>query len=86
MVERILKATGKPDSLIARVADRPGHDRRYALTNEKLTTETGWAPAKQFDEGLAETIEWYKDNTGWVDRVKSGEYQRFYRDNYAGRS
>ena len=86
VIRRILKATGKPDSLIMRVADRPGHDRRYALTNQKLTAETGWAPQKQFDEGLAATIEWYKQNSGWVDRVKSGEYQRFYEANYARRA
>jgi dTDP-glucose 4,6-dehydratase len=86
VVERILKATGKPETLIQRVADRPGHDRRYALTNQKLTAETGWAPQKQFDEGLRATIEWYKENRGWVDRVKSGEYQRFYETNYAHRT
>ena len=86
VIKRILKATGKPESLITRVADRPGHDRRYALTNQKLTNETGWAPEKQFDEGLAATIQWYKDNRGWVDRVKSGEYQRFYEVNYARRN
>jgi len=86
VIRRILKATGKPDSLIARVADRPGHDRRYALTNQKLTTQTGWAPQTQFDRGLAATVEWYRQNGGWVNRVKSGEYQRFYEANYAGRA
>jgi dTDP-glucose 4,6-dehydratase len=86
VIRRILQATGKPDNLILRVADRPGHDRRYALTNQKLTAETGWAPKKRFDEGLAATIDWYKENRGWVDRVKSGEYQRFYETNYARRA
>ena len=86
VVRRILKATGKPESLMTRVADRPGHDRRYALTNEKLTRETGWEPLMNFNEGLTATIDWYKANQGWVGRVKSGEYRHFYELNYANRS
>jgi dTDP-glucose 4,6-dehydratase len=77
VIKRILNATGRPETLITRIADRPGHDRRYALTNEKLTRETGWQPEVQFDEGLAATIQWYKDHQDWVARVKSGEYQDF---------
>jgi dTDP-glucose 4,6-dehydratase len=86
VVERILTATGKPKSLITRVADRPGHDRRYALTNEKLTRETGWEPAVTFDRGLIATIDWYRANSAWVQRVKSGEYRHFYELNYANRA
>jgi dTDP-glucose 4,6-dehydratase len=85
VVRRILKATGKPESLITRVADRPGHDRRYALTSAKLTAKTGWQPEISFDEGLAATVAWYRQNTEWVAHVKSGEYRRFYELNYAGR-
>lgn len=85
VVGRILKATGKPESLITRVADRPGHDRRYALTNDKLTAETGWTPQMDFDRGLAATVDWYRTNSEWVARVKSGEYRKFYELNYAGR-
>lgn len=85
VVRRILRATGKPESLIRYVADRPGHDRRYALTNAKLTGETGWAPAMDFDRGLAATVQWYRDNAGWVARVKSGEYHSYYERNYAHR-
>jgi dTDP-glucose 4,6-dehydratase len=85
VVKRILKATGKSETLLTRVADRPGHDRRYALTNDKLTQETGWAPRMGFDEGLAATIAWYRANRDWVSRVKSGEYQTFYEQNYARR-
>lgn len=85
VVKRILKATGKSETLLTRVTDRPGHDRRYALTNDKLTQETGWAPQTGFDEGLAATIEWYRTNQDWVSRVKSGEYQKFYEQNYATR-
>ncbi len=86
VVERILKATGKPKSLITRVTDRPGHDRRYALTNEKLTRETGWTPAIGFDRGLTATIDWYRANSSWIQRVKSGEYRHFYELNYANRA
>lgn len=85
VVHRILRATGKPESLITRVADRPGHDRRYALTNEKLSARTGWQPQMDFDRGLQATIEWYRTNREWVGRVKSGEYRKFYELNYAGR-
>ncbi len=86
VIHRILKATGKPESLITWVQDRPGHDRRYALTNEKLSRETGWAPRMDFDYGLAMTVDWYKNNQGWVERVKSGEYHKFYDLNYANRA
>jgi len=85
VVRRILKATGKPESLIERVTDRPGHDRRYALTNTKLTAETGWEPVVSFDQGLISTVNWYRTNQAWVQRVKSGEYRRFYELNYANR-
>jgi dTDP-glucose 4,6-dehydratase len=85
VVKRILKATGKPESLITRVPDRPGHDRRYALTNEKLTRETGWRPQMDFGEGLSGTVRWYQQRQDWVSRVKSGEYQKFYEQNYAQR-
>jgi len=86
VVRRILKATGKPDTLIARVADRPGHDRRYALTNGKLTRETGWEPTMNFERGLDATVDWYRRNTEWTRRVKSGEYRQFYELNYADRT
>lgn len=85
VVRRILHATGKPESLMITVTDRPGHDRRYALTSEKLERETGWSPRMPFDEGLALTVRWYQENTGWVSRVKSGAYREYYEKNYAGR-
>lgn len=85
VVRRILAATGKPDSLMKTVADRPGHDRRYAITSEKIEHETGWRPRMPFDEGLACTVQWYRDNTDWVRRVKSGEYRDYYEKNYAHR-
>jgi len=85
VVKRILAATGKPESLITYVTDRPGHDRRYALSSAKVMRETGWAPRVGFDEGLAITVRWYRENPGWVNRVRSGEYMRFYELNYANR-
>lgn len=86
VVHRILRAAHQPESLITLVADRPGHDRRYALTNQKLTRESGWQPQMPFDQGLARTIDWYRANQEWVSRVKSGEYRRFYELNYANRN
>jgi dTDP-glucose 4,6-dehydratase len=85
VVRKILAATGKPESLMTTVTDRPGHDRRYALSSEKLMHETGWAAQVPFEEGLRETIEWYRANPGWIARVKSGEYQSYYQSNYANR-
>ncbi|MBL8233873.1 MAG: dTDP-glucose 4,6-dehydratase [Bryobacterales bacterium] len=85
VVKQILAITGKPETLMTTVKDRPGHDRRYALTSEKTTRETGWAPRVPFAEGLKLTVKWYQDNTEWVRRVKSGEYQQYYDLNYAGR-
>jgi len=86
VVQRILDAVGKPHSLMQTVKDRPGHDRRYALTSEKLMHETGWQAQQGFEEGLKSTIDWYRANAAWVARVKSGEYQHYYEDNYANRA
>ena len=74
----ILQQLQKPDSLIKHVADRPGHDRRYAIDNTKIRQELGWKPAYNFDDGMRATIQWYLDNRPWWERVKSGEYQEFY--------
>jgi dTDP-glucose 4,6-dehydratase len=86
VVKKILGALGKPESLMQTVKDRPGHDRRYALSSEKLMRETGWRAEKPFEEGLRATIDWYRANPGWVARVKSGEYQQYYERNYGGRA
>ncbi|MBI3471337.1 MAG: dTDP-glucose 4,6-dehydratase [Candidatus Solibacter usitatus] len=85
VVSKILAATGRPESLIRQVQDRPGHDRRYALRSDKLTSETGWTPEVEFEAGLARTIQWYRDNADWVRNVKSGDYQTYYARNYAHR-
>ena len=85
VVQRILAATGQPESLIKYVADRPGHDRRYAITSEKVESETGWKPQVEFEAGLAETVRWYKENAVWIANVRSGAYRDFYEKNYGAR-
>jgi dTDP-glucose 4,6-dehydratase len=85
-VRKILGAVGKPESLMQTVKDRPGHDRRYALSSEKLMRETGWQARIPFEDGLRATINWYQSNTAWTARVKSGEYQKYYQSNYGGRA
>ena len=86
VVRQVLALAGKPESLITYVADRPGHDRRYALSSEKLSRETGWHPQMDFETGLARTIEWYRSHSAWVARVRSGEYRTYYERNYGDRS
>jgi dTDP-glucose 4,6-dehydratase len=86
VIERILASTGKPSSLITYVTDRPGHDRRYALSSEKLSKATGWTPQMDFERGLTATVDWYRNNRDWVRRVKSGEYQSYYSRNYENRT
>jgi dTDP-glucose 4,6-dehydratase len=86
VVRRVLAMTGKPENLIQYVTDRPGHDRRYALSSEKLMRETAWQPLQDFETGLALTIEWYRSNPAWVARVRSGEYRSYYQRNYTNRS
>jgi dTDP-glucose 4,6-dehydratase len=85
VVRQVLALTGKPESLIAYVTDRPGHDRRYALSSEKLMRETAWQPVVNFETGLSRTIEWYRDNSAWVARVRSGAYRTYYERNYGNR-
>ena len=82
IVRLILKELGKPERLIAHVQDRPGHDRRYAIDNTKITTQLGWKPSYTFEQGIHETIQWYLAHSEWVERVTSGEYQKYYRKMY----
>jgi dTDP-glucose 4,6-dehydratase len=85
MAHRLLRATGKTESLISHVQDRPGHDRRYALTCEKIERELGWKPVISLDDGLRQTIEWYRSNTKWLAGVRGGEYRSYYRKYYENR-
>jgi dTDP-glucose 4,6-dehydratase len=82
IVRALLKHLGKPESLIAFVKDRLGHDRRYAIDATKINTDLGWEPSYTFDRGLAETIDWYIANRSWAEKVMSGEYQEYYRKKY----
>jgi dTDP-glucose 4,6-dehydratase len=84
ITQRILALTGAEESLVRHVADRPGHDRRYALEDAKLR-ELGWAPTRALEEGLAETVAWYRDNRAWWEPLKSGEYRAYYEQQYAER-
>ena len=85
VVRKILALTGRPENLIQHVTDRPGHDRRYALSSQKLMSETGWYPLVDFETGLARTIDWYRSNAAWTERVRSGAYREHYEKNYGGR-
>jgi len=78
----ILAALEKPETLIAHVVDRPGHDRRYAVDFSKLTARTGWQPRMPFAEGILETVRWYQEHGPWWRPLKSGEFLEFYRRNY----
>ncbi len=82
IVKLILKYLDKDDSLIKFVDDRLGHDRRYAIDSTKIQEELGWKPKYTFETGIKETIEWYLENQDWIEQVKSGEYQEYYRKMY----
>jgi dTDP-glucose 4,6-dehydratase len=85
VVRDILRLTGRDESLIRHVPDRPGHDRRYAMNSRKIREQLGWRPRHDFTRGLGETVAWYKDNGGWSDRVRSGAYRDYYESQYATR-
>jgi dTDP-glucose 4,6-dehydratase len=84
LTRRILELTGADEGLVRHVADRPGHDRRYALDSSALR-ELGWAPAVPFVDGLAGTVGWYRDNRPWWEPLKGGDYRDFYARQYASR-
>lgn len=86
LVKNILTIMGKSEELIEFVKDRPGHDRRYAIDWAKMKTELGWQPKDDFETTLEKTIEWYKNNESWWKRVKSGEYQSYYKQQYGDSS
>ncbi len=85
MTHFILKTLGKPESLIRHVADRPGHDRRYALTNDKIRAELGWEAQHTFEEAMTSTVRWYQQNEWWWRKIKTGEYLEYYKQQYADR-
>ena len=85
-VDRLLgNPEGYSDGLITYVTDRKGHDLRYAIDSTKLSRELGWKPSLQFEEGIEKTVRWYLDNQEWMDRVTSGEYEKYYEAYYANK-
>ena len=85
-VDRLLgRPEGADTDLITYVTDRKGHDMRYAIDSRKLHRELGWEPSLQFEEGIERTVRWYLDHQDWLDSVTSGDYQRYYDENYKGR-
>ena len=85
MARRLLRAVDKPETLLSYVKDRPGHDRRYALSCDKIGRELGWKPAISLEEGLRQTIDWYRTNTQWLAGVRGGEYRSYYEKYYENR-
>jgi dTDP-glucose 4,6-dehydratase len=85
MAQRLLRVMGKPETLLNYVRDRPGHDRRYALRCGKMERELGWKPAIPLDEGLRQTIDWYRSNTDWMAGVRGGDYLSYYEKYYENR-
>jgi dTDP-glucose 4,6-dehydratase len=85
LIDRLRPAGQGRRSLITFVADRPGHDQRYAIDSSKIRSELGWAPGETWESGLARTVAWYLDNAEWVAGVKSGSYRNWIEKNYAGR-
>ena len=82
VVHSVLDSLGKPRSLISYVTDRPGHDRRYAIDPTVIETELGWRPRETWESGLQKTIDWYRQNSGWLQRVRSGAYREYYARQY----
>jgi dTDP-glucose 4,6-dehydratase len=85
IVKLVLQLMGKPESLLSYVKDRPGHDRRYALHCEKMEKELGWKPVIPLEEGLLQTIAWYKKNSQWLAGVRGGDYRSYYAKYYENR-
>jgi dTDP-glucose 4,6-dehydratase len=84
ITQLLLEQIGKPQTLIRHVKDRPGHDRRYAIDCSKAERELGWSPKVTFEQGIRQTIDWYRDHKDWVDTIRSGEYLKYYERQYAG--
>ena len=82
MDEILGKEKGTSEQLITYVKDRPGHDKRYAIDASKIKNELSWEPSLQFEEGLQKTIQWYMNNQQWIDNVTSGDYQKYYAEQY----
>ena len=86
LLDEIVPKKGSYRDQITYVADRPGHDRRYAIDAEKIGQELGWKPQETFESGIRKTVEWYLSNTQWVENVKSGSYKSWIEENYGDRA
>lgn len=82
MDEELERESGTSEKLVTFVADRPGHDARYAIDARKIQKELGWEPSLQFEEGLRKTVRWYLENEKWLENVTSGEYRKYYEKQY----
>ncbi len=85
MDKKLGKVPGTSEKLIKFVTDRPGHDLRYAIDSSKLHRELGWSPIPSFEDGLGKTVDWYLSNTGWLENVLSGDYEKYYEKMYKDR-
>ena len=85
LIHQLLWLTGADASLIRYVEDRPGHDRRYAMDTYKTQRELGWRAQVNLKDGLAATVQWYKEHPAWVERVTSGAYREYYAEQYGSR-
>ncbi len=85
MDKKLNRAAGTSERLITYVSDRPGHDLRYAIDSSKIQNELGWSPIPDFAQGLERTVDWYLTNAKWLDRVLSGDYEKYYDKMYSGR-
>jgi dTDP-glucose 4,6-dehydratase len=85
MDEKLHRSVGTSEKLITYVKDRAGHDLRYAIDSSKLQKELRWKPSVTFEEGLSSTIDWYLANQNWLDHVTSGDYQKYYENQYLNR-
>jgi dTDP-glucose 4,6-dehydratase len=85
MDEKLGREKGESEQLITYVKDRAGHDLRYAIDATKIKRELGWEPSLQFEEGIEKTIDWYLENTEWLDNVTSGDYKKYYEEQYVKR-
>jgi dTDP-glucose 4,6-dehydratase len=85
IVRRLLRLLERPEDLIQFVPDRPGHDRRYALSTAKIFRQLGWAAQVGLEEGLRQTVDWYRTHQDWVEKTKSGEYRSYYEKHYVKR-
>ena len=85
LLSDLLRIMAKPESLIKYVADRPGHDRRYALDCSKTERELGWKPQIPLQSGIEQTVKWYRENAAWVDSIRRGDYLTYYQKYYENR-